>query len=149
MVLEYNGMKKNCLWLLLALFILPLAATAQETFQVKKFPYSFTVAERDEKCVVSYERKNIKKEIVLDIAAPCQVIRFGGNNLVIEHYYADLKATVVMFGGGLKKGNCKEAEADATQTLIIGKNFVKTGTKREGTCLPDGPDEKEFWLGSH
>ncbi len=142
-------MKKYYVLILLALFAIPLTAIGQETFQVKKSPFSFNLAERDEKCIVSYQKKGVIKEVILNLASPCKIVRIGANGKVIEHYYKDIRATVVMFGGGLKKGNCAGDTADATQTIIIGRNFVKAGAKREGTCLPDGPDEKEFWLSSH
>lgn len=143
-------MKKMYFLILLGALCVPLAAVGQDSFKVKKSLYSFELKEKDGRCVLSYAKKGAVKELTLDVPPDCKAVRMGSaNGQIITHYYKDIKATVIMVGGGLSKGNCKGESAAATQTVLIGASSVKLGKKREGACLPDGPDEKEFWLSSH
>ena len=96
-----------------------------------------------------YSKKGVAEKLTLDVPPDCKFVRRGANGTVITHYYKDIKATVLMVGGGLSKGNCKGESAAATQTILISNSGAKLGKQREGTCLTDGPDEKEFWLSSH
>ncbi len=142
-------MKKTFPLILLTLFVFALTATAQETFKIKNSLYSYELKNSDGKCVFAYSKKGVAKELVLDVPSDCKAVKMGANGAVITHYYKDIKATVLMVGGGLSKGNCRGEFAASTQTVLISNSGIKLGKQREGTCLPDGPDEKEFWLSSH
>lgn len=142
-------MRKIYLLLLPTLLVCAFTAAAQETFKVKNSPYSYELKATDGKCVLTYSKKGVAEQLTLDVPSDCKVVRRGANGTVITHYYKDIKATVLMVGGGLSKGNCKGESAASTQTVLISNGGAKLGKQREGTCLPDGPDEKEFWLSSH
>ena len=142
-------MRKIYLLILPTLMLSVLPLTAQETFKIKNSPYSYELTAADGKCVLTYSKKGVAEKMTLDVPSDCKVVRRGANGTVITHYYKDIKATVLMVGGGLSKGNCKGESAAATQTILISSSGAKLGKQREGTCLPDGPDEKEFWLSSH
>ena len=135
--------------ILVAALTAALPIFGQEKFKVKKSVYTYELIEKNGKCVLNYSKNGVAKELFLDVSSDCKVIRMGANGQVITHYYKDIKATVFMVGGGLSKGNCKVESAASTQTVLISNNVVKAGKTREGACLPDGPDEKEFWLSSH
>ena len=142
-------MKKMRLIILPMLLMTVLPTVAQEAFKIRNSLYSYELKNKDGKCVLSYSKKGNAQEIVLDVPSDCKVVKTGASNTVITHYYKDIKATVFMVGGGLSKGNCRGESAASTQTVLISSSGVKLGKQREGTCLPDGPDEKEFWLSSH
>ena len=135
--------------LLTFLIIAPLICSAQENFKVKKSLYNFELTEKDGRCILGYTKNAVTKELVLDIAPNCKVVRLEANNQIIQHYYSDIKATAIMIGGEIENGNCKTDTAASTQTVLIRANVIKLGKKRGGACLPDGPDEKEFWLSAH
>lgn len=151
-------MIKLSLSIFLTVLFVPLFAAAQaaedaagETFRVKNSLYSFELKERDGKCVLSYAKKGVAKELPLDVSASCKVIRNSGKtNLVKQFYYRDLKATAIMIGGGVARGKCGEEATRSTQIVLIGKTGIKAGKKLDReTCLPDGPDEKDYWLDAH
>ncbi len=141
--------KMKFCFLLLFLTIAPTAYHAQENFRVKKSSFNFELIEKEGKCVLSYTKNAVTKELVLDVAPKCKVLRMEADDRIIQHYYNDIKATAVMVGGEIEKGKCKIDTAASTQVILIRTNSVKLGQKRGGTCFPDGPDEKEIWLGAH
>ena len=105
--------------------------------------------EKDGKCTLNYSKGKVSNQLTLDIAPNCKLIKWGASNKIRVHYYKDIKATVFMIGGEIHKGDCKEETAKTTQTILVSQNSIKLGSQRNRTCLPDGPDEKEYWISSH
>ncbi len=56
-----------------------------------------------------------------------------------------------MIGGNVgEAAKCKSAFADQSQVILVKARGVFAGkTRHNSICLPEGPDEKEFWLLSH
>ena len=135
--------------LLTALLVLAQAGDqARDAFKLGA--YSFEVREKQGDCVLFYSQKSIKKELKLDVPLPCKAIRRSVKNDVIHHKYNDINAIVFMVGGGLKKGKCKVETASSYQTVLVKRAHIVLGAKSENsTCLPDGPDGKEYWMLSH
>ena len=117
-----------------------------DNFSFKKF--SFTLTNENQICLLTYKTEKTEKKLILNIPAPCKVIRFGsskkpnGDNV---RYWGNSKIKVFMVGGNVRKEKCKYETAFSYQAVVILTNDVKLGDKSDGwICLPDGPDDTEY-----
>lgn len=135
--------------LITALFVFAQSGEqARDSFKLST--YFFEIRENQGNCMLFYSEKGKKKELKLDVPLPCKVVRRSMKNDVIHHRYNDINAIVFMVGGSLKKGRCKGETASSYQTVLVKRTQVVLGAKSNNiTCLPDGPDGKEYWLLSH